>query len=111
MQGIYLKFYVAENHKHAGISVYEWLLERAKEIGIRGGSAFRAMAGYGRHHRLHEDHFFELQGTLPVEVGFVVTADEAQFLFDMIAAEGLSLFYIKLPVDFGVTGNSGGSGQ
>ena len=104
MQGIYLKFYVAENHKHGNTSVYEWLLERAKEIGIRGGSAFRAMAGYGRHHHMHEDHFFELQGTLPVEVGFVVTEDEAQLLFDAIAVERLSLFYIKLPVEFGVVG-------
>jgi len=103
MQGIYLKFYVAENHKHGATSVYEWLLERAKEIGIHGGSAFRAMAGFGRHHKLHEDHFFELQGTLPVEVGFVVTEDEAKLLFDLIEAEGLSLFYIKLPVEFGVT--------
>lgn len=104
MQGIYLKFYVAENHKHGSTSVYEWLLERAKEIGIRGGSAFRAMAGYGRHHRLHEDHFFELQGSLPIEVGFVVTEDEAQMLFEVIALERLSLFYIKLPCEFGVAG-------
>ncbi len=111
MQGIYLKFYVGENHKYAGICVYEWLLERAKEIGIRGGSAFRAMAGFGRHHKMHEDHFFELAGDLPVEVGFVVTEDEAQLLFDVIAAEGLSLFFIKLPADFGTTGGSGGSGQ
>lgn len=104
MQGIYLKFYVAEGHKHGSLCVYEWLLERAKEIGIHGGSAFRAMAGYGRHHKMHEDHFFELQGTLPVEVGFVVTDDEAQALFELIAAAELSLFYVKLPVEFGVTG-------
>lgn len=107
MPSSYLKFYVTEHHKHGGISVYEWLLERAKEIGIPGGSAFRAIAGFGRHHQMHADHFFELQGTLPVEVGFVVTEDEAQRLFELIDAEGLSLFYIKLPVEFGVTGRSG----
>lgn len=104
MQGIYLKFYVTEKHKHGGIAVYEWLLERAKEIGIHGGSAFRAMAGFGRHHRLHEDHFFELAGDLPVEVGFVVSEDEAQALFELIAAAGLSLFYVKVPAEFGATG-------
>lgn len=104
MQGIYLKFYVAENHKLGATCVYEWLLERAREIGIHGGSAFRAIAGYGRHRTLHEDHFFELQGTLPVEVGFLVTEDEAQALFELIDAAGLSLFYLKLPAEFGVTG-------
>jgi PII-like signaling protein len=106
MQGIYLKFYVTEKQKHGTMPVYEWLLERAKEIGIRGGSAFRAMAGYGRHHRLHEDHFFELQGDLPVEVGFVVTEDEAQMLFDVLTVERLSLFFIKLPCEFGVAGGT-----
>ena len=107
MQGIYLKFYVTEKHKHGAVCVHEWLLERAKEIGIHGGSAFRAMAGYGRHQRLHEDRFFELAGDLPVEVGFVVTEDEARLLFDLIEAEGLSLFYVKVPAEFGVTGGAG----
>lgn len=107
MQGIYLKFYVTEKHKHGATSVHEWLLERAKGLGIHGGSAFRAMAGFGRHHRLHADHFFELAGDLPVEVGFVVTEDEAQALFELIEAEGLSLFYVKVPAEFGIAGGKG----
>jgi len=57
--------------------VWEWLLEQANGLGIRGGSAFRAMAGFGRHHVLHESHFFELAGTLTVEVEFIVTDEEA----------------------------------
>lgn len=106
-KGYYLKFYVGEMHSHNGMPVFDWLLEQANRIGLRGGSAFRAVAGFGRHHQLHEEHFFELQGTLPVEVGFVVSDDETQKLIDMIDAEGLSLFYIKVPVEFGVTGMAG----
>lgn len=53
----HLRFYTYETRTHHGISVYEWLLERAKKQGIRGGSAFRAMAGFGRHGKLHEQHF------------------------------------------------------
>jgi PII-like signaling protein len=105
MQGIYLKFYVAENQKHHSRVIYQWLLERARDLGIHGGSAFRAMAGFGRHGALHEDHFFELAGTLPVEVGFVVTEAQAQTLFSLIEAEGLSLFYVKQPIEYGVTGS------
>jgi PII-like signaling protein len=30
------------------------------KLGIHGGSAFKAIAGFGRHGVLHEDHFFEL---------------------------------------------------
>ena len=103
MQGVYLKFYVTEKHRHHGILAYEWLLEEAKRLGIHGGSAFRAIAGFGRHGRLHEEHFFELAGDLPVEVGFVVTRDDADRFLAHIAAQGLNLFYIRVPVDFDFT--------
>lgn len=57
MDGIHLRLYPYENRKHHGLPVYEWLLDRAKKLGIHGGSAFRAMAGFGRHGTLHEQHF------------------------------------------------------
>jgi PII-like signaling protein len=105
MQGVYLKFYVQENRRHHGILAYEWLLEEARKRGVHGGSAFRAIAGYGRHGRLHEEHFFELAGDLPVEVGFVLTEEEAQQLLAHLASEQLKLFYIKVPLEMGVVGN------
>lgn len=105
MQGVYLKFYVQENRRHHGILAYEWLLEEARKLGVHGGSAFRAIAGYGRHGRLHEEHFFELAGDLPVEVGFVLTEEEAQQLLAHLASEQLKLFYIKVPLEMGVVGN------
>ena len=103
MQGTYLKFYVHENRNHHHTLVYEWLLEQAKKLGIHGGSAFKAIAGYGRHGVLHEDHFFELAGDLPVEVVFMVSDEEAEQIFNLIKDEGLTLFYIRLPAEYGVT--------
>ncbi len=50
-----------ENRMYKGILLYEWLIEKAKEMGIHGGSAFRAIAGFGRHGIIHEEHFFELK--------------------------------------------------
>lgn len=78
MQGVYLKFYVQENRRPHGILAYEWLLEAARKAGIPGGSAFRAIASYGRHGRIHEEHFFELAGDQSVEVGFALSEEEAQ---------------------------------
>jgi len=108
MNGSYLRFYVRENHKHRHLLVYEWLLEQAKKLGIHGGSAFRAMAGFGRHGVMHEDHFIELQGDLPIEIVFVVSEAEATRLLALVEAEGLTLFYAKSPVEFGVTGRTRG---
>ena len=103
MQGTYLKFYMHENRNHHHILVYEWLLEKAKKLGIHGGSAFKAIAGFGRHGVLHEDHFFELAGDLPVEVEFMVSDEDAERLLEMVKSEGLTLFYIRLAAEYGVT--------
>lgn len=102
MNGVYLKFYVHENRRMHGVLAYEWLLEKAKSLGIAGGSAFRAIAGYGRHGVLHEDHFFELAGDLPVEVGFAVMSEEAERLLQAIRNEKVPFFYVQLPAEFGV---------
>lgn len=102
MHGSLLRFYVHEDHRHRGRLVWEWLLEQGNQLGIRGGSAFKEMAGYGRHHKLHEARFFELAGTLTVEVEFIVTADEAHQLLDLLHREKVRLFYAELPAQFGV---------
>lgn len=102
MDGSFLRFYVHEKQRHQHLLLWEWLLEQANRMGIRGGSAFRAMAGFGRHHVLHEDHFFELAGTITVEVEFIVTEDEAQRLMELVRQEKLRVFYARIPAQFGV---------
>ena len=102
MQGTYLKFYVHENRNHHHTLVYEWLLEQAKKLGIHGGSAFKAVAGFGRHGVLHEDHFFELAGDLPVEVVFMVSDEEAEQFLELIRNAGLTLFYVRMAAEYGV---------
>ena len=102
MNGTLLRFYVHENRKHRHRLLYEWLLEQAKALGIHGGSAFRAIAGFGRHGVLHEEHFFELAGDLTVEIDFAVSDDEAQRLLERIRTENISIFYVRLPIEYGV---------
>lgn len=102
MQGSYLRFYVHEGHRLHGRLVWEWLLEQANRLGIRGGSAFRAMAGFGRNHVLHESRFFELAGTLTVEVEFIVSDEEAQQLLRLVEEQKIRLFYACVPALFGV---------
>jgi len=102
MQGSFLRFYVHENQRHGRRLLWEWLLEQANALGIRGGSAFRAMAGFGRHHVLHESTFFELAGTLTIEVEFLVTAEEARQLLALVQGTGMRLFYASVPAQFGV---------
>ncbi len=100
--GVCLRFFVHQTRRHKGKLVHEWLLEEAERLGMHGGSAFRAIAGFGRHGVLHEEHFFELAGDVPVEVVFVFSTEEAERLLEHLRAEALPLFYVRMPAEFGV---------
>jgi PII-like signaling protein len=100
MKSTVLRFYVHENRKLHGLLAYEWLLEKAKKMGIHGGSSFRAIAGFGRHGVLHEQHFFELAGDLPVVTEFIVSAQEANALLDIIQTEKVHIVVARYECEF-----------
>lgn len=102
MKSVYLKFYVAEKQRHNGTLLYEWLLEEAKKMGASGGTAFRSIAGFGRHRKMHEETFFELAGELPVQVEFVMDAVLAEKFLDDLRGYNLNLYFVRYPVDAGV---------
>ena len=65
------------------LPLHEWLLQAARDCGIKGGAAFRAIAGFGRHGHLHYGHFFEEAGRkLPVEVRLVTTPELAERMME-----------------------------
>lgn len=101
--GVYLQFYVQESKRHHGGLVYDWLLREARSLGLKGGTAFRGIAGFGRHGVMHEDHFFELAGELPVLVTFTASRDEADRLLAHVRSAGLTLFHVEVPARFGST--------
>ena len=102
MEGTFLRFYVEEKQRHHGVLLWEWLLEKANAMGIRGGSAFRAIGGFGRHHAVHESKFFELAGSVGIEVQFIVNDTEAQQLLALVEHEKIRVFYARIPAQFGV---------
>lgn len=106
MDRICIRFYATESQRHAGWLVHEWLLERAKNMGVQGGTALRAIAGYGRHGKLHEETFFELAGDVPVEIEFITDPPLADRLLELLEKEKLRLFYVRMPVDSGVSGGA-----
>ncbi len=102
MEGCFLRFYLHENQRCHRRLAWEWLLDQANKLGIRGGTAFRAMAGFGHHRHLQENHFFELAGDLAVEVEFIVTEAESRQLLELLQREKLRVFYARIPASFGV---------
>ena len=102
MQSVCLKFYITEKQRHDSSLLYEWLLQEAKKLGVPGGSVFHAIAGYGRHGRLHEEVFFELAGELLLQVEFVLDEIVADRLLQTLRDCQLKLFYVRYAVETGV---------
>lgn len=96
-----LSFYTSEKQHHSDMPLYEWLLEEARAMGVHGGSAFRAVAGFGRHGRIHEDTFFELAGELAVKVEFVLDDVQAEQLIEKIRPLKMDVYYLKQQVEAG----------
>jgi uncharacterized protein len=106
MQAICIRFFAEEGSKHAHRPLHEWLFEQARELGIPGGTAYRASAGYGRH-GVHQDTFFELAGKLPESIEFVADESGIAALLARVSEAGLKLVYVTHPVRIGITGNAG----
>jgi len=99
MKATVLRLYMHEGRRFHGMLLYEWLLEQARRIGIPGGSAFRAIAGYGRHGMLHEQHYFELAGELPVVTEFIVSEADAARILELVRREKVDLVYASWPAE------------
>ena len=102
MNVVCLQLFVTESARHHGKLIYEWLLDAAQDLGVQGGSAFRALAGFGRHGR-QDAGFFELAGEVPVVVEFFVDEAMADRLLQAVSDAGLNLVYARLPAQTGVT--------
>ncbi|MGA0586199.1 DUF190 domain-containing protein [Dyella sp. KRB-257] len=102
MNGYSLRFYMHENQKHQGMLLYEWLLEAAKKHRVHGGSAFKTIAGFGRHGQINAAHFFELAGEQTVLVEFIVDAADADTLVALVKQEKAPLFWARFPAEFGM---------
>jgi len=103
MQAICIRFFTEEGARHAHQLIHEWLFDQARDLGIAGGTAFRAAVGFGRH-GVKADSFFELAGKLPESVEFAGESAQIEAQIERVGAAGLTLVYVTHPVTIGVTG-------
>jgi uncharacterized protein len=103
MKATVLRLYMHESRRFHGMLLYEWLLEQSRKLGVHGGSAFRAVAGYGRHGVMHEQNYFELAGELPVVTEFIVSESDAERILALVRKENIDLVYACWPAEYSAT--------
>lgn len=105
MKGYQITFFTQQNRRFDYKPLSEWLLQTAKNLGLRGATIIPASEGFGRHQQIHSAHFFESRDQ-PQEVVMAVTEDESERLFGHLALLGIKIFYIKTPAEFGILGEA-----
>lgn len=103
MKGFQITFFTQQDRRHHHTPMADWLMLAARDLGLRGATVVAASEGFGQHRRVHSAHFFDLADQ-PQEIVMAATEDEAERLFAYLRQEGVHLFYVKTPVEFGVLG-------
>lgn len=102
MDGYLVTFFTQENREHNKTSMASWILEEAKNLGVRGASLFSGQEGFGHDGRFHSENYFDL-GDRPQQVVLALTYDEFDKLFKSIKENNMRIFYTKVHAEFGYT--------
>ncbi len=107
-EGYLLRIFIGESDRHDGKLLYEWLVLKAREMGLAGATVLRGLMGFGGKSRIHTFKIERLSMDLPIIVEIVDTAEKLDaFLVecDAVIKEGLATLE-KAQVRFYRTGES-----
>ena len=102
MQGYQLTFFTQQDRTHNQQWLGDWLIEEARRLNIEGATLFCATEGFGRERKLHSVGFYDLSDQ-PVAVMMAVNKAAAELFLEHVKQEGINVFYIKTPIEFGMT--------
>ncbi len=88
-EGYLLRIFIGESDRHAGIPLFEWLVQEARRQGLAGATVFRGLQGFGAHSRVHTARVLRLSTDLPVVVEIVDQRESIEAFLPVI--EGVIL--------------------
>lgn len=70
-EGKLLRIFIGENDRHDGQPLFEWLVKRARSMGMSGATVIRGLEGFGAKSHLHTAKILRLSSDLPIIVEIV----------------------------------------
>ena len=92
-EGYLLRIFIGESDRHEGKLLHEWIVTKAREEGLAGATAIRAIMGFGAHSRMHTFKIERLSQDLPIIVEIVDTREKLEkflALIDNVIDEGMA---------------------
>lgn len=66
-----LRIYIGESDHWKQHSLYQAIVQRAKELDLAGATVFRGLMGYGANNRIHTASIVDLSSDLPILVEII----------------------------------------
>ena len=77
-EGCLLRIMIGEQARFKGQPLYEWLVVKAREMGLAGATVLRGMMGYGASSRIKTSRILRLSEDLPIVVEIVDTREKLE---------------------------------
>lgn len=104
-QGSQITIFANRNQRKGHQRVADWILKVAADLDIHGATIIDASEGVDSHGNLHAAHFLELADE-PVAVMIVAEDERITALLAELGKGGISLFYTRMPLEFGFLGET-----
>lgn len=79
-----LRIIVSENDTWEGQPLYEAIIKRFIMTDIAGATAYKALAGYGPHHRYHKKALLTSAGELPIMISVIDTEEKVNKIIPIL---------------------------
>jgi len=79
-----LRIHLLETTKHNGIPVYEFIVLKAKELGLAGATVLRGIMGFDHGSKIHSSKMLEISQNLPLVIEIVETDENLAKLMPFI---------------------------
>jgi PII-like signaling protein len=84
-QGVLLRVFCGESDRTPdGMTVYEAIVRRARELGLAGATVLRGVEGFGANSVVHKATLLELSADLPIVIEVVDTEQKVQGLLPFV---------------------------
>lgn len=93
MLGYQITFFTQQDRVHDRQPLAQWLIEQARQHGLRGATLNGSIQGLGHDGTMHAINLFDLSDQ-PVQVTLVVSEKEADRFLQYLRDEAVQLFYV-----------------
>jgi PII-like signaling protein len=77
-EGQLLRIFIGESDKYEKQPLYQWIVKKARELGLAGATVYRGLLGYGAGSHLHTAKLLRLSSDLPIVIEIVDTDDKIE---------------------------------